>query len=184
MLISTWNLLQSKVLEKKIWLSLGQPEVFLRLPPPAGHKHLLTKTSLLKSIRRTRSGPLTSQFSIKSALTWKILQSEIVWTSVPQSLWTSLWHCCPPRVGGKINLAMLQALSCLLRRHRSAYKSQTRWRYGTWEIRATSLGSSPWTSRILIRKMGPYLIRLYLWAPLSSKIKRIFTTCQMSSGPC
>jgi hypothetical protein len=79
---------------------------------------------------------------------------------------------------------MFQALSCHLRRHHSAYKSQTRWRYGTWEIRATSLGSSPWTSRIPIRKMGLYLIRLYLWAPLSSKIKRIFTTCQMNSGPC
>lgn len=79
---------------------------------------------------------------------------------------------------------MLQALWCHLHKHRSAYKSQTRWRYGTWEIRATSLGSSRWTSRIPIRKTGLYLIRLYLWALLSSKIKRIFITYQMSSGPC
>ena len=155
--------------------------LLLRWLPGAGPAR---SVGLLKFTQRTRSGPLTSRFSIKPALTWKIHLSGIAWTSVPPSLWTSRWHWCPPRVGGKINLEMLQALWCLLHKHRSAYKSQTRWRYGTWEIRATSLGSSRWTSRIPIRKTGLYLTRLYLWAPLSSKIKRIFTTYQMSSGPC
>ena len=109
-LISTWNLWQSRAKEKKIWLSLGHSEVFLRLPPLAVHKHLLTKTLILKSRPRTRSGPLTSQFWIKSAQTWKTPLSGIVRASVPQLLWTSPWHWCLPRVGGKINLAMLQAL--------------------------------------------------------------------------